>query len=124
LAALATEARPTTKLWSVIKAAACQVPVCTEVGRGITAAAEVLGWSVREVQNDGTPAGYKESWQQIAQTPGDGAVIGYPVLPYPDVEKEMARAGVPVVSSTSPSPVATSAGTTAAAETAASRPGP
>jgi ribose transport system substrate-binding protein len=83
----------------------CQVPVCSEVGRGISAAAKVLGWSVREVPNNGTPAGYRESWQQIAQTPGDGVVVGYPVLPYPDVEKEMDRAGVPVVSSTSPSPV-------------------
>lgn len=83
----------------------CQVPVCTEVGRGITAAADALGWDVREVQNNGTPAGYQESWQEIAQTPGDGAIIGYPVLPYPDIEELMDQANVPVVSSTSPSPV-------------------
>ncbi|MEV5409671.1 substrate-binding domain-containing protein [Thermopolyspora sp. NPDC052614] len=83
----------------------CPVAVCTEVGRGVEEAAKTLGWSVRIVQNNATPIGYKNAWDQVAQNPGDGVINAGPVLPYSAVESQMATAGVPVISSTSPSPV-------------------
>lgn len=83
----------------------CPVPVCTEVGKGVQAAADSLGWSVRVIANDATPAGYQQAWKQIAQDPADGVVNAGPVLPYSAIAAEMEQAGVPVVSSTSPDPV-------------------
>lgn len=83
----------------------CPVAICTEVGNGVKEAAATLGWKVSVVANDQTPAGYKEAWKQIAQNPGDGVVNSGPALPYSAVTSEMDQANVPVVSSTSPSPV-------------------
>lgn len=83
----------------------CPVPVCTEVGKGVEAAAEVLGWRVRVIANDATPAGYQQAWKQIAQDPADGVVNAGPVLPYSAIAAAMEKAGVPVVSSTSPDPI-------------------
>ena len=83
----------------------CPVAICTEVGNGVEEAATALGWKVSVVANDQTPAGYKEAWKQIAQNPGDGVVNSGPALPYSAITAEMDQAGVPVVSSTSPSPV-------------------
>lgn len=83
----------------------CQVEVCAQVGEGVKQAADVLGWKVRIVQNDGTPAGYKTAWKQISQNPADGVINASPILPYPAVSAEMDTANVPVVGSTSPNPV-------------------
>lgn len=83
----------------------CPVAICTEVGNGVRDAAESLGWSVRVIPNDQTPAGYQEAWNQIAQDPSDGVVNSGPALPYEAITAQMEQAGVPVVSSTSPSPV-------------------
>lgn len=83
----------------------CPVAVCTEVGNGVEQAAKQLGWSVRVVQNDQTPTGYKNAWDQIAQNPGDGVVNAGPILPYSAVQSQLDQANVPVISSTSPSPV-------------------
>ena len=83
----------------------CPVPVCTEVGKGVQAAADVLGWSVRVIANDATPAGYQEAWKQVAQDPGDGVINAGPVLPYSAVSDQMQQADVPVISSTSPDPI-------------------
>jgi ribose transport system substrate-binding protein len=83
----------------------CPLAICTEVGTGVQQAAAVLGWHVRSIAMNGTPAGYKTAWDQIAQNPGDGVVVTDPVLPYTSVASEMTKANVPVVSSTSPNPV-------------------
>ena len=83
----------------------CPVAICTEVGDGVKEAAKALGWKVTTVANDFSPAGYKEAWKQIAQTPGNGVINSGPALPYSAVASQMDQANVPVVSSTSPSPV-------------------
>jgi len=83
----------------------CAVAVCTEVGAGVKAAAQTLGWTVKVIPNDSTPAGYQQAWDQIAQTPGDGVVNSDPVVPYTSITSLLDKANVPVVSSTSPNPV-------------------
>src|SRR3954447_10188627 len=81
----------------------CPVAICTEVGDGVKQAADVLGWKVRTVPMDFTPAGYKQAWQQIAQNPGDAVETTAPVLPDSAVQSDIDKAGVPYVASTSPS---------------------
>lgn len=83
----------------------CPVAICTEVGDGVKEAAKALGWKVSVVANDQTPAGYLEAWKQIAQNPADGVVNSGPAVPYSAITSQMNQANVPVVSSTSPSPV-------------------
>jgi ribose transport system substrate-binding protein len=85
----------------------CPVAICTEVGVGVKSAAAALGWQVRTIAMNGTPAGYLSAWEQIAQNPGDGVVNTDPVLPYTSasITKLMNKANVPVTSSTSPDPV-------------------
>jgi ABC-type sugar transport system substrate-binding protein len=83
----------------------CPVAVCTAVGEGVQQAAKALGWHVRIIQNDQTPTGYRNAWDQIAQNPGDGVINAGPILPYSAIESQMEQAGVPIISSTSPSPV-------------------
>ena len=83
----------------------CPLAICTEVGTGVQQSATALGWQVHTIAMNGTPAGYKNAWDQIAQSPGDGVVVTDPVLPYSDVKAAMDKANVPVVSSTSPDPV-------------------
>ncbi len=85
----------------------CPVAICTEVGVGVKAAAAALGWQVRTIAMNGTPAGYLAAWEQVAQNPGNGVVNTDPVLPYTSasIAKLMNKANVPVTSSTSPNPV-------------------
>jgi ribose transport system substrate-binding protein len=85
----------------------CPVAICTEVGVGVKDAAAALGWQVRTIAMNGTPAGYLAAWEQVAQNPGNGVVNTDPVLPYTSasISKLMNKANVPVTSSTSPNPV-------------------
>lgn len=85
----------------------CPVAICTEVGVGVKDAAAALGWQVRTIAMNGTPAGYLAAWEQVAQNPGNGVVNTDPVLPYTSasIAKLMSKANVPVTSSTSPNPV-------------------
>jgi ribose transport system substrate-binding protein len=75
------------------------------VGDGVKAAAAVLGWNVKVIPNDYTPAGYTEAWKQIAQDPGDGVINASAALPYSAVKQQVDEANVPIVGSTSPDPV-------------------
>ena len=83
----------------------CPVAICTEVGDGVKAAAQTLGWTVKTIPNNFTPAGYLDAWNQIAQSPGNGVINSGPALPYSAIQAQLSKANVPVVSSTSPSPV-------------------
>jgi DNA-binding LacI/PurR family transcriptional regulator len=57
------------------------------------------------VQNNLTPTGYTNAWDQVAQNPGDGVIVAAPILPKAAVAAQIEKANVPVVSSTSPDPV-------------------
>lgn len=81
----------------------CPLAICTEVGTGVKEAAAALGWQVRTIPNNFTPAGYKQSWQQIAQNPGDAVITTAPVLPDSAVQTLIDKADVPYVAVTSPS---------------------
>jgi ribose transport system substrate-binding protein len=85
----------------------CPLAICTEVGVGVKQAAAALGWQVRTIAMNGTPAGYQTAWEQVAQNPGDGVVNTDPVLPYSSasIAKLVNKANVPITSSTSPNPV-------------------
>jgi ribose transport system substrate-binding protein len=87
----------------VITFQTCPVAICTEVGDGVKQAASALGWRVRIVPMDFTPAGYKSAWQSMAQNPGDAVMTTAPVLPDSAVQSSIDKAGVPYVASTSPS---------------------
>lgn len=87
----------------VITFQTCPVAICTEVGDGVKQAADALGWKVRIVPMDFTPAGYKSAWQSMAQNPGDAVMTTAPVLPDAAVQSSIDKAGVPYVASTSPS---------------------
>jgi len=87
----------------VITFQTCPVAICTEVGDGVKQAAATLGWSVRIVPMDFTPAGYKQAWQSMAQNPGNAVMTTAPVLPDRSVQSSIDKAGVPYVASTSPS---------------------
>ena len=75
----------------------CPLPICVQVGEGVQEAAGVLGWDVREVAMDLTPAGYLEAWEQIAQNPGDGVVSAAQIVPDSDIKEYTDQAAVPVV---------------------------
>ena len=83
----------------------CSLSVCIDVGTGVKDAAQALGWSVKIIPSDSTPAGYQAAWDQIAQSPGNGVVNTSPILPYSAISKQTEKANVPIVSSTSPDPV-------------------
>jgi ribose transport system substrate-binding protein len=80
----------------------CPVAICTEVGVGVKQATDALGWQFRNVQSNSTPSGYKQSWQQIAQNPGDG-VVAVALLPDSAVASSIEKANVPIAAVTSPS---------------------
>lgn len=81
----------------------CPLAICTQVGEGVKEAATVLGWRVRTIPNNLTPAGYKQAWQQIAQNPGDGVMTTAPILPDSAVSGLIDKANAPYVAVTSPS---------------------
>jgi ribose transport system substrate-binding protein len=80
----------------------CPVAICTLVGEGVKEASDALGWRFRNVPSDATPAGYRQSWQQVAQNPGDG-VVNVGILPDSAIQKSIEQADVPIASVTSPS---------------------
>ena len=81
----------------------CPLAICTQVGEGVKDAATVLGWRVRTIPNNLTPAGYKQAWEQIAQDPGDAVMTTAPILPDSAISGLIDEADAPYVAVTSPS---------------------
>ncbi len=77
----------------------CPLPVCVAVEEGAEAAAKVLGWKVKAVNQGLTPATVQSAWNAIAQDPGE-AVIATSILPNEAISKQLEtvnKAGVPYV---------------------------
>ncbi len=75
----------------------CPFAVCTEVGTAMQQATKILGWHYRSIPMNGTPQGYLQAWQQVAQSPGDGVVDFDNVTPDSSVASYAQKAKVPVV---------------------------
>jgi ribose transport system substrate-binding protein len=80
--------------------AGCPLPVCVLVGKGVEAAADSLGWKVKNVNLGLTPQSVQSAWNGIVQNPGDG-VVSVGVLPNSAVKAQLQRLdGLPHVAST------------------------
>ncbi len=77
----------------------CPLPVCVQVGQGVKAAADTLGWKYKEVNQGLTPDKVQAAWNGVARSPGD-AILAAGVLPNSAVRPQLEKikaAGVPYV---------------------------
>ena len=77
----------------------CPLPVCVQVGQGVKAAADTLGWKYEEVNQGLTPDKVQAAWNGLARNPGD-AILAAGVLPNSAVRPQLEKikaAGVPYV---------------------------
>lgn len=77
----------------------CPLAICTEVGVGVQQATQALGWHFHNFAMNLTPSGYQQTWQEIAQSPGNG-VVNETILPDSAIETQINKADVPVAAIT------------------------
>jgi ribose transport system substrate-binding protein len=75
----------------------CGVDVCTTIANAIKNAASVLGWNVKIVPSDGSPAGIKAAWDTVVRIhPAAAFGSGAPRAVYASEIAQLKAAGVPV----------------------------
>lgn len=76
----------------------CGADVCIELGKALTAAADVLGWEVRTINTDGSVEQIANAWAQLADSDVDGVYgSGYPKEVFAGSLAKLAAKDVPVV---------------------------
>lgn len=76
----------------------CGADVCIELGKALTAAADVLGWKVRTINTDGSVEQIANAWAQLADSDVDGVYgSGYPKEVFAGSLAKLAAKKVPVV---------------------------
>jgi len=77
----------------------CGVEVCSTIGKAIENAASILGWTVKVVPSDGTPAGIKKAWDSVVKLKPDAAFSsGFDRALYAGELKKLKAMNVPVFS--------------------------
>lgn len=78
----------------------CGVPACVALGKSLEAAAEQVGWKVRNIPQGLTPESVKAAWSQVARFTPDGVVAtgGFPTQIFAAELAELHAAGGAMVS--------------------------
>jgi ribose transport system substrate-binding protein len=75
----------------------CGNTICASQGPILQEAAKVLGWTVKTINTDGTPAQIQNAWAQVAREKPDGLI--YTSTPRSQITSQIAavaKAGIPI----------------------------
>lgn len=76
----------------------CGVDVCSTIAKAIKNSADVLGWNLKVVASDGSPASIKAGWGQVVRLKPDAAFgSGAPSATYKAELGQLEAAGIPVI---------------------------
>jgi ribose transport system substrate-binding protein len=76
----------------------CGVDVCTTIGNAIKNAANILGWNVKVIPSDGSPAGIKAAWDTVVRLhPAAAYGSGAPRAVYQSEIQKLKADNIPVV---------------------------
>jgi ribose transport system substrate-binding protein len=76
----------------------CGVDVCSTIAKAIKNSADILGWTLKVIPSDGSPASIKAGWGQVVRLKPDVAFgSGAPSATYKAEVGQLEAAGIPVI---------------------------
>ena len=78
----------------------CGVTACTSLYNNLSAAAKTLGWTVKQINTQGTPESVQAAWKQAVNDKPDAVVAsGFPRAVFSQQLKQLQQMKIPVIES-------------------------